>query len=101
MDIKKIKRYYEELKKEFADEEIYSKDFLEVAKSFVIHESKSEEKKAEQKEKPKFNNPNAKATKGTLDFLKDLRYKGTLDLTQHEASVLIDEYKLKKATEGY
>lgn len=110
MNIQKLRQIYNQLQSEFADEEIYPKDFLDFSVRIYIHEEISEErgfkkpsfpKKQDGERKPTFRNPNSKASKPTLDYLQKLGYQGTLDLTQKEASTLIDEYKAQKSTEGY
>lgn len=99
MDVKKLKKYYDELKKEFADEEIYPADLIKIAKDFIIHENIHEEKKAEQNGQKKYTikNPNAPATDKQMAYLLNLGYSGNTDgLTQGEVSQLIDEYKKKQ-----
>lgn len=94
MHKEKLREYFNELKKTFADTKISDGDYLEIAKDFVIHENISAERTGNQGVKP--------ATEKQIAFLIQLGYDGkTNEITMQEASKFIEEYKMKNANQGY
>lgn len=92
MDVKKIRAYYDELEKEFSQEEIYPKDFLEIAVRFCIHESIAEERKTN----PNKNRDGNQATEKQINYLIQQKVKIPEGLTKQEASKLIEEIIKRK-----
>lgn len=108
MDENKIYGYFRKLKEKFKDEEIYDKDFLDVAVRIYNSEMISMEKAGKMaqsggKREFKLKNPTAPATDKSKAYLLGLGYEGNVEgLNQGEVSQLIDEYKEKqKKSAGY
>lgn len=87
MDLQKLKKFYEELKKEFEKEKISNSTFLETATHFLIHENISAEKKQSQQQQSSGN----EATEKQIQYLQKQKIQIPVGLTKQEASKLISE----------